>query len=224
MQSWVIRESKISLARSDKRGEKSADCCVENEKIVLNTWFWQPPRRTWTWKSLRDRARNQIDYISINERFRNAVKTARTYPGADCNSDHVPIVINMTVQLRRPKKKKLKPKIIIKLLKRDSNIMELYSVSVRNKFEKLQDESQENTIQLVYDSLSSATEWGQHRNTAIGNQRTEAPLDDRGCTSAHYDGRKAKGRNDQLYRNLNNAVHQECRITKERWMDESVMV
>ena len=34
------------------------------------------------------------------------------------------------------------------------------------------------------------------------------------------DRRKAKGRNDQLYRTLNNTIHRECRIAKERCMDE----
>ena len=34
------------------------------------------------------------------------------------------------------------------------------------------------------------------------------------------DRRKEKGRNPQEYRNLNRAIHRECRLAKERWMDE----
>ena len=81
----------------------------------------------------------------------------------------------MNVQLKRPKKKKLKPKINIKLLKRDSNIKELYSVSVRNKFEIFMDESEDNTTQMVYDSLSTAIE---EAGTEILPKVTKATLDD----------------------------------------------
>ena len=35
-----------------------------------------------------DRGRYQIDYILIKNRFRNSVKCAKTYPGADIFSDH----------------------------------------------------------------------------------------------------------------------------------------
>ena len=100
----------------------------------------------------------QIDYIIIIKRFRNAVNRARKFPEADCNSNHIPVVIDIALQLKKPKKRKLEPKVIIKLLKRDSNIKDLYSVCVRNKFETLREEAEENTIRLVCDNLSVAIE------------------------------------------------------------------
>ncbi|GFN84517.1 craniofacial development protein 2-like [Plakobranchus ocellatus] len=48
------------------------------------------PRRQWTWKSPEDKSRNKIDYILIQKRFRNAVKTSKSLPGADYDSDHIP--------------------------------------------------------------------------------------------------------------------------------------
>ena len=47
--------------------------------------------------NLRDRTRTHIDYVTINKRFRNRVTKARTLPGADCNSDHVPVVVDRRV-------------------------------------------------------------------------------------------------------------------------------
>ena len=64
----------------------------------------------------------------------------------------------MALQMKKPKKKKLKPKANNKLLKRDNIIKNLYGVCGRNKYETLRDEAEENTIQSVYESLSVAIE------------------------------------------------------------------
>ena len=59
-----------------------------NKLIIANTWFQQPVRKLYTWKCPGDISKNQIYYIMFNERFRNCIKQAKTYPGADMNSDH----------------------------------------------------------------------------------------------------------------------------------------
>lgn len=39
--------------------------------------------------------RNQIAFILINHRFRNAIKYTKTYPSADCNTDHTCISVKL---------------------------------------------------------------------------------------------------------------------------------
>ncbi|GFN74549.1 craniofacial development protein 2-like protein [Plakobranchus ocellatus] len=63
-----------------------------SEFTITNTWYQNHPRRLWTWMSPRDRNRNKIDYILIQKRFRNAVKISKSLPGADGDSDHIPVV------------------------------------------------------------------------------------------------------------------------------------
>ena len=77
-------------------------------EVELNTWFRQHPRFLWTWKSPDDRCRNQIDYKTVNGRFRNAVTKVKTYPGADCggNCDHVPVVASVKLKLKRVRKRR----------------------------------------------------------------------------------------------------------------------
>jgi len=51
--------------------------------------------------------RNQIDYIMIKDRFRNNIKHAKTYPGADVGSDHNPVVVKACFKIKninRPRK------------------------------------------------------------------------------------------------------------------------
>ena len=59
------------LGDSNKRGDIWNNWCEENSMTVMNTWFKQHERNMYTWKSPGDLFCNQIDYISINSRYRN---------------------------------------------------------------------------------------------------------------------------------------------------------
>ncbi|GFO19307.1 craniofacial development protein 2-like [Plakobranchus ocellatus] len=98
---------KHGLGITNERGEKLIEWCQANNIIVGNIWFQQPPRRKWTWKSPGDETRNQIDYMMISERYRNALLLAKTYPSADCYSDHVPVKTNERVLNEANKRRSL---------------------------------------------------------------------------------------------------------------------
>lgn len=79
--------------------------CQEKDMVITNTWFKLPKRRLYTWISpaesdTQEPVRNQIDYILINKRFRNCIKSVTTYPGSDAESDHVPLVTNLKLKLK----------------------------------------------------------------------------------------------------------------------------
>ena len=61
----------------------------------------------------------------MNKRFRNAITQVNGYPGADCGSDHVPIVATMKVKLRTLKRKKADVKLQLDLQTAD-NIVRRY--------------------------------------------------------------------------------------------------
>ena len=82
------------------RGEKLMEWCEQNDQIIMTTRFTKHPRKLWTWKSLDGITRNQIDYITVNRRYRNTVRDIRTHPEADCNSDHNMHVGHIRVKLQ----------------------------------------------------------------------------------------------------------------------------
>ena len=98
----------FGLGERNDRGVKWIDWCESQNQSILNTSFQQSPRRLWTWKSPGERYKYQIDYITINSRFKRSVTHAKTYPGADCglDCDHVPIAAVMKVKLKKVKKRK----------------------------------------------------------------------------------------------------------------------
>ena len=61
----------------NERGERLVEWCEMNNFTIGNTCFQQPQRRKWTWKSPGDSTRNQIDYILISGRLKNALLSAK---------------------------------------------------------------------------------------------------------------------------------------------------
>ena len=60
--------------------------------IIIDTYGWTIPG---------DGAMHQIDYITINNRFRNSILHVKCYHGADGGSDHVAIVATLRLKLRK---------------------------------------------------------------------------------------------------------------------------
>ena len=104
---------------------------------VMNRWFKQHERNLYTWKSPGDLFRNQIDYISINSRYRNAITICKTKPGADCNSDHNLLFAMVRCNLKIIRKSKKAPQLEFKALRNTPEMQKLYSIEVQNRFSEL---------------------------------------------------------------------------------------
>ena len=132
---------KHGLGERNDRGDLWVDWCVMPEQVIMNTWFQHHQRHLYTWKSQGDGVRNQIDYITMNKRFRNAITQAKGYPGADCGCDHVPIVATMKVKLRTLKRKMADVKLQLDLLTSDNEYSREYSQKVSEHFREALTES-----------------------------------------------------------------------------------
>ncbi|GFO17936.1 RNA-directed DNA polymerase from mobile element jockey [Plakobranchus ocellatus] len=89
-----------------------------------------------------DRSRNKIDYIIIQKRFRNAVKTSMLLPGANCDSDHIPLMCKFQIIPKKLRKAKANPKFPMHLLKSDEKLKDKIAVAVHNKYETLENISE----------------------------------------------------------------------------------
>uniref|UniRef100_A0A8D8VC16 Craniofacial development protein 2 n=1 Tax=Cacopsylla melanoneura TaxID=428564 RepID=A0A8D8VC16_9HEMI len=98
----------FGLGERNDRGERLSMFAVEQDLIVTNTFFQHHPRRLYTWKSNDKVTRNQIDFLLINRRFRNSITDIKTYPGADVQSDHNPLVASLQTIFKKVKKKTVK--------------------------------------------------------------------------------------------------------------------
>ena len=106
-------------------------------QMILNTWFKEHPRRKYTWRSPEDKTRTQIDYITISNRFRNAVKHTKSYPGGDCGSDHIPVVCSIQIKLKKLRKPAATKKLDLTALKTNS-VQQRFKIKVQNRYEELE--------------------------------------------------------------------------------------
>lgn len=79
--------------------------CQKEDMVITNTFYQLSPRRLYTWKASSDRKseiiRNQIEHIMIRRRFRNTIKSVKTYPGAEIAFDHNPVVAAIHLKLKK---------------------------------------------------------------------------------------------------------------------------
>ena len=64
----------------------------------------------YTWKNPADTKRYQIDYILVRQRYRNSVKKACSYPGADADTDHNLVLMKTMLKMKKVMKKKHRKK------------------------------------------------------------------------------------------------------------------
>ncbi|KAI5732155.1 hypothetical protein M8J77_022354 [Diaphorina citri] len=123
----------FGLGVRNERGDMFFNFCAANDLVITNTFYKLPPRRLYTWRAPGDSKeniiRNQIDYITINKRYRNSIQSAKTYPGADVNSDHNLLVAEVNLRFKKLNNKKtLCPKIDHEKLKNKEVIEEASNI------------------------------------------------------------------------------------------------
>ena len=203
------------LGTQNERGSKLIEWCQMNEFIITNTWFENHPRRQWTWKSPGDRTRNKIDYILIQKRFRNAVKISKSLPGADCDSDHIPVMCNFKIKLRKLKRAKNQPKFLIELLKADEQLKDQINVTIRNR----------------YDALSNITEveelWSKMKESIHEAMEDIIPKKNKNKDKSWMTKEildlmevRRKTKHDKVeYKKLNKEIKKKCNEEKEKWIN-----
>ena len=205
---------RFGLGEMNERGERWASWCKANSQTIMNTRFKHHKRRLWTWRDPGGRIKNQIDFVTINHRFRKAVQNAKTYPGADCNSDHNPVVCNMKVRLRRLKEVSSEAKLQWNLLRENKEMKARYSVAVQNRFDVLESES--------------VSKWEVLKEALVETSRELIPPTKRQqrkewmnaeILSLMEERQKVKDRDSEQYCTLNREVRRKCRETKEEWIN-----
>ena len=206
------------LGQRNERGDRLYEWCAENEQVITNTWFKHHPRYLYTWKSPGDHYRNQIDYITINNRFRNSIKQVKTYPGADCGSDHSPVVATMIPKLKKISRGKSKTMRDLKSLRKNDTMKQEFVAEVRNRFDALPDET-ENDAETQWSRLQEAVNGSA--NEIIPNRErrrkqewmSEAILE-------KMNRRRLKKNKTPEYKALDKEIREDCSIAKDRWLNE----
>ena len=122
---------KLGLGVWNEAGQSLIEFCQENALVIANTLFQQHKRRLYTWTSPDGQHQNQIDYILCSQRWRGSIQSAKTRPGADCGSDHEPLIAKFILKLKKVGKTNRPFRYDLSQIPYD------YTVEVRNRFKGL---------------------------------------------------------------------------------------
>ena len=122
---------KFGLGVQNEAGQSLTEFCQANTLVIANTFFQQHKRRLYTWTSPDGQYQNQTDYIICSQRWRSSIQSAKTRPGADCDSDHELLIAKFTLKLKKVGK-------TTRPLRYDLNQIPYdYTVEVTNRFKGL---------------------------------------------------------------------------------------
>ncbi|XP_017302944.1 craniofacial development protein 2-like [Diaphorina citri] len=214
------------LGTINSAGQDLINFCNENNMFICNTWFYQKQSARHTWTSPDGNHKNQIDFICVNNRFRNSITNAKSRPGADCGSDHNPVIINLRIKL----KKLMKPSISKKwnLTKAKCPVVKnQFSSKISNKLENInKDNYQSDNINQNWTNLkevinSTAEEVvGKDKSKAKKKWMTQEIL------NLMEERKKLKNGNEEerkKYKDLNRTIQKLCRHKKEEFLNNQCM-
>ncbi|XP_023311516.1 craniofacial development protein 2-like [Anoplophora glabripennis] len=105
--------------QSNENGKKLIEFATEKDLRIVTTFFQHKNIHKGTWTSPNGKTVNQIDHVTIESKHINYVLDARSYRGADLDTDHM--LVKATLKYRKPtigqKKGKVNSKYDVEKLK-----------------------------------------------------------------------------------------------------------
>ena len=204
------------LGTANECGRKLVYFCKENRLLICNTQFQQHPRRKYMWRSSNGMYRNQIDFITIQKRWKSSILKCRAYLGADCDSDHNLVMANWKTRLRKINREP--PPTCFDL----ENLSSKYTTESSNHFAALAAmDDDDNTPEELWDEIKKIV-----LETAIAHVPKKKKVKKQPWVSNDTLERVKKrrealplGRHSDLYKKLNKVVKKTCRRDKKAWIE-----
>ena len=92
---------RFGLGIQNEAGQRITEFYQKNALVIANTLYQQHKRRLCTWTSPDGQHRNHKDYIICSQRWRSSIQSAKTRPGADCDSDHELHIAKFRLKLKK---------------------------------------------------------------------------------------------------------------------------
>lgn len=209
---------KYGLGVRNERGGRLINFCEENSLVIGNTLFKNHKRRRYTWTSRMSNGRYQLDYIMVQDRYRNCLKSAKSYPGADIDSDHNLVVAEIRIGLKRVRRGKAVVKFNVEQLTEENKRKELQDKYViRRRMKGTVIESDEWWKEIKEDIAEVAKEVvGRKRTRRIKKEWITMDMIRKMDERRRWKNiRTEEGK--KMYRKLNNELRRETDSARTLW-------
>ena len=137
-------------AVTNRNGEWLKDFLIENKLVCLNTFYQKRTGKKWTF-TYPNSANAQIDFILINKKWVNCSMNCEPFSSfSSFSSDHRIITAKIRLSFRSNKlKTAMTPRYDWTKL-RDHNLSNQFKITLSNRYQSLQDESNDITANSSY--------------------------------------------------------------------------
>lgn len=222
---WAGTVGQFGTGETNDRGLRLLEFACSHNLTIANTLYPHKLSRRTTWHAPNGETHNQIDYILTPRRFKSSINRAktRTYPGADINSDHDLVLLNMKIKLKM-KKSTTKPRIKFDLEKlKDPEIEELFQAQFGGRFAALS--LLDNDINNLTNNFNEAVR--ESAEEILGRQRKKHQpwisndiLDLCDTRRALKKTKHSGPKEATEYRKANKLVRQKMKTAKEQWIND----
>lgn len=191
--------------------------------IIANTFFKLPKRRLYTWKSPADNkhriVRNQIDYFIINKRFRNSLRSTKTYPGADISSDHSSVISSINIKLKAIKRTPSKQNIDPRRLKEETTYNNTKQMVNDNLKRVREDITSTESVDGKWDIIQDVIAEVGKENLKPAKEKRKPWMTDE-ILELMEKRRQYKTKEASKYKEVQKAIRRKIREAKEKWLSE----
>ena len=140
----------------NRNGEHLAEFSLENGLVCLNTKYQKRKGKMWTY-TYPNSTKAQLDYILLNKKWINSAMNCEAYSSFEgVSTDHRIVTAKIRLSLRKNKKQTGKTVRYDWSTLANNDICEHYSVTVRNKFNILQETGERHSPNDEYENFVTA--------------------------------------------------------------------
>ena len=143
---------------TNRNGKHMADLLAEHGLLATNTMFQKKKGKLWTFKDRASDALRQLDYILVRKKWRNSVHNTEAFNSFNTvGSDHRVVSSKLKLSLRVPRKTK-KISYDWKLFSKSTELQHQYTIAVKNKYQVLEVDSNDERFCKFVDANKSTME------------------------------------------------------------------
>ena len=126
-----------------QHGQHLTDIMIENRLTCLNTNYQKRDGKLWPY-TYANNSKAQINYLFINKKWKNSAMNCEAYSSfEDVSSDHRIVTTKLRLRLRKNATRTATTKYYDWALLNNRDIRDKYVLELRNRFETLQEKTEE---------------------------------------------------------------------------------
>ena len=164
---------------------------------------------------------NSVKALKASQRWKTSLINCRTYPGADCDTDHQLLVATLKVRVAKRQRQRSIPPVNLNELKEDKAVQ--FAAEVTNRFTALEAAQNEATPEDLWKGTKTVLlEVARETIGSVKSQKKKKWISDETC-AAIREKREAKGKDKNQYRELKAEVQRKLRVDKQQQLEGMCM-